>query len=81
MEEKQSFDRNRVQDENDLRANWKHWEDEMGKVYLENTCSHICSATDCTGLIPAGHEEGEVYEKYETLYPYRPNEELAEEGK
>ncbi len=76
MEENKSFNKT----ENKLKENWKHWEEEMGEVYLENGCSHICSATDCTGLIPAGHKEGEVYERYEELYPYYPNEEMVDDS-
>lgn len=79
MEEKKSFDKNSVKEDDNLKANWKQWEEEMGEIYLENGCAHICSATDCTGLIPAGHRNGEVYERYEGLYPYCPNEKLAEE--
>lgn len=76
MEENKSFNKT----ENKLKENWKHWEEEMGEFYLENGCSHICSATDCTGLIPAGHKEGEVYERYEELYPYYPNEEMVDDS-
>lgn len=62
-----------------VKENWNHWEEEMGEVYLGSGCSHICSATDCTGLIPAGHKDGEVYERYEALYPYQPNEEMVDD--
>jgi len=77
MEEKRSSENN-VKTDTNLKENWKQWENEMGKVYLENECAHICSARDCTGLIPAGHKDDEIYKKYETLYPYRPNKKLAE---
>lgn len=79
MEEKRNLDKNKKMD-GTLKENWKHWEEEMGEIYLENGCSHICSATDCTGLIPAGHKEEEVYERYETLYPYQPNEEMVDDS-
>lgn len=71
-------DKNKI--DRGLKENWKHWEEEMGEVYLENGCSHICSATDCTGLIPAGHTEQEIYERYEALYPYQPNKDMVDDS-
>jgi len=79
MREKQNSDRNKTQEDGALKTDWKHWEEEMGEVYLESGCSHICSATDCTGLIPAGHKNGEIYERYESLYPYCPNKDFVKE--
>ncbi len=76
MSERSSNDKT----ENKLKENWKHWENEMGEVYLENGCSHICSVTDCTGLIPAGHTEREIYEQYEALYPYQPNQDMIDDS-
>ena len=32
----------------------------------------VCSATDCTGLIPAGPASEEELEQYEELYPFLP---------
>ena len=63
-----------------LKENWKHWEEEMGEIYLENGCSHICSAMDCTGLIPAGHTKEEAYKQYEALYPYQPNQDMVDDS-
>lgn len=79
MEENKNSDKRKNMD-HEIKENWKYWEEEMGEVYLENTCSHICSATDCTGLIPAGHKEWEVYKGYESLYPYQPNKEIADDS-
>lgn len=56
--------------EKEIVDGWKEWEEKMGQVYLDNDISRVCSAMDCTGLIPAGHEEWEIYELYEELYPY-----------
>ena len=58
-----------------VKENWEYWEEEMGELYLKEDCFHVCSATDCTGLIPAEHKEEEAYENYEKLYAYCPNEE------
>ena len=62
-----------------VKENWKYWEEEMGEIYLENGCSHICSAMDCTVLIPAEHQDEEVYERYESLYPYQPNKKMVDD--
>ena len=40
----------------------------------------ICSVTDCTGLIPAGHTKREIYEQYEALYPYQPNQDMIDDS-
>lgn len=62
--------------ETKLKENWNIWEEQMGNVFFESGCNHVCSATDCTGLIPMGQSKDEnIYKKYNEIYPCRPKEE------